>query len=153
MDTPLVLSGQGLACADKAYRPFLLSPTPSGSTELNTYEMDGSQGGIRYLCLKLKDPETGEGRYYCGQGMLAEGRSAVGSCAAELSAETAPAVSAGGSSAEGPMRAVASAIPKSPIKPAPCFFAKRLRDVFPRTVPARREGIPLLGRPRRPTRP
>ncbi|MBK6849221.1 MAG: hypothetical protein IPG96_17370 [Proteobacteria bacterium] len=68
-----VLSAPALACADRAYRPFFLSPTPAGTKVFKSYEVAGNDGGIAYMCLKLKDPTSGLAKYFCGKGMMGEG--------------------------------------------------------------------------------
>jgi hypothetical protein len=63
-----LIYGLGLACADRAYRPLFLSPTPTGSTTIRPYEVD-----LRYMCLQFADPASGMPTWYCGKGRLAEG--------------------------------------------------------------------------------
>src|SRR5262249_7106509 len=63
-----VLAGVGLACADKAYRPLFLSPTPGGTRTLRSYETD-----LRYMCIRFKDPSSGQPTWFCGAGTLGDG--------------------------------------------------------------------------------
>ncbi|MBA2540432.1 MAG: hypothetical protein H0V17_12400 [Deltaproteobacteria bacterium] len=64
-----LIAGVGLACADKAYRPLFLSPTPVGSkVAFRPYEDD-----LRYMCIRFKDPATNQPQWYCGKGRLADG--------------------------------------------------------------------------------
>jgi hypothetical protein len=64
-----ILASLGIACADKAYQPLLLSPTPAGSTTVVTYDADS----VDYLCLKMKDPVDLQAKYFCGKGVLGAG--------------------------------------------------------------------------------
>src|SRR5262249_1586025 len=45
-----------------------LSPTPAGYTAFRSYEND-----FRYMCVKVKDPADGVGKYFCGKGTLGDG--------------------------------------------------------------------------------
>ncbi|MBK6403463.1 MAG: hypothetical protein IPF74_16910 [Rhodocyclaceae bacterium] len=65
-----VFSGIGLACADRAYRPFLLHPT-TGPEATSSPETFGTF--FRYLCLQSWDEAQGKAVYRCGKGLLAAG--------------------------------------------------------------------------------
>ncbi|MBK6849777.1 MAG: hypothetical protein IPG96_20310, partial [Proteobacteria bacterium] len=65
-----VFSGIGLACADRAYRPFLLHPT-TGPEATSSPETFGTF--FRYLCLQSWDEAQGKAVYRCGKGRLAAG--------------------------------------------------------------------------------
>ena len=58
-----VLSAPALACADRAYRPFFLSPTPVGCTVVKSYDVAADQGGMAYMSIKLKGPASGVAKY------------------------------------------------------------------------------------------
>lgn len=69
-----MLIGIGLACADKTYRPVLLSPTPPGfalneGQSLFTFEPDH----ISHLCFRFRPDKDSPASWQCGKGYLADG--------------------------------------------------------------------------------
>lgn len=76
-----VFSGIGLACADKAYRPFLLHPIDGPEVQAlvadpnppNALKIPTFGTYFRYLCLKTWDPAQGKEVFVCGKGRVADG--------------------------------------------------------------------------------
>ncbi|HET6343419.1 MAG TPA: hypothetical protein VFH51_00750, partial [Myxococcota bacterium] len=67
-----VISGVGLACADRGYWPVFLSRTPAGSGTANLKTFDPNS--FAYMCLRARDPnDMSQTKWFCGQGVMADG--------------------------------------------------------------------------------